>query len=232
MSKATCAIVDCGKPLYCRGWCSGHYQRWNKHGDPLGGKKSPAVLKAIDHEDGTRTCAHCHQRQPLEQYDLDKLATLGRRAKCKTCRCEQMKQWYAENQERQLERARKRFQRDIDKIRANDMARYRRDRDKRIALVTDSVHRRRASLYAAKRDKGISHISLRKRDGDLCCYCGITMDFKRGTGREFNPERATIEHVVALASGGTHTWENVALCCWQCNVRKNKTPLLEWLSRG
>lgn len=33
-----CSIPDCGKTvLNVRGWCSKHYQRWRKHGDPLGG---------------------------------------------------------------------------------------------------------------------------------------------------------------------------------------------------
>jgi hypothetical protein len=30
-----CTIPDCGKPHVARGYCGKHYQRWNKHGDPL-----------------------------------------------------------------------------------------------------------------------------------------------------------------------------------------------------
>ena len=37
MAKATCAIEDCDRPAKCRGWCSTHYQRWWRHGDPLAG---------------------------------------------------------------------------------------------------------------------------------------------------------------------------------------------------
>lgn len=32
-----CSIPDCGKPALKRGWCSSHYQRWLKGGDPLSG---------------------------------------------------------------------------------------------------------------------------------------------------------------------------------------------------
>lgn len=33
-----CTIRDCGKPSVARGWCEGHYRRWRRHGNPLGGK--------------------------------------------------------------------------------------------------------------------------------------------------------------------------------------------------
>ncbi len=38
-----CSIDGCGMPHYARGWCNAHYQRWTKHGDPLGGRTSPGV---------------------------------------------------------------------------------------------------------------------------------------------------------------------------------------------
>lgn len=30
-----CAVDDCDREIWCRGWCSVHYQRWRRHGDPL-----------------------------------------------------------------------------------------------------------------------------------------------------------------------------------------------------
>lgn len=30
----TCSFEECGQQTVCRGWCSKHYQRWRKHGDP------------------------------------------------------------------------------------------------------------------------------------------------------------------------------------------------------
>jgi 5-methylcytosine-specific restriction endonuclease McrA len=49
-------------------------------------------------------------------------------------------------------------------------------------------------------------------------------------GSTFVAERGTIKHRVPLAMGGTHTWDNVVLCCWQCNVRKNRRSADEWLA--
>lgn len=34
MPHSTCTFPQCEKPARCRGWCSAHYERWRKHGDP------------------------------------------------------------------------------------------------------------------------------------------------------------------------------------------------------
>lgn len=33
MSKPTCSIEGCSRPLVARGWCDTHYRRWKRHGD-------------------------------------------------------------------------------------------------------------------------------------------------------------------------------------------------------
>ena len=33
-----CLVDSCDQPRRARGWCNPHYQRWAKHGDPLGGR--------------------------------------------------------------------------------------------------------------------------------------------------------------------------------------------------
>lgn len=34
----TCSIEECKSTTYSRGWCSLHYRRWQRHGDPMGGR--------------------------------------------------------------------------------------------------------------------------------------------------------------------------------------------------
>lgn len=34
MANGTCSIDGCEKRHYARGWCSTHYDRWRRHGDP------------------------------------------------------------------------------------------------------------------------------------------------------------------------------------------------------
>lgn len=35
MAEGICSIGDCGRPVAARSWCSMHWQRWRRHGDPL-----------------------------------------------------------------------------------------------------------------------------------------------------------------------------------------------------
>jgi hypothetical protein len=42
----TCTIAGCEKAARRRGWCTAHYTRWRRHGDPLGG----ALPRGLDRE--------------------------------------------------------------------------------------------------------------------------------------------------------------------------------------
>ncbi len=53
------------------------------------------------------------------------------------------------------------------------------------------------------------------RDNYTCQYCG----------RHPRREDLTIDHIIPRSRGGRSTWENVALACLPCNVRKGcRTP--------
>jgi hypothetical protein len=38
-----CSIEGCEKPVQARGWCSAHWARWKRHGDPLGGRNTLTI---------------------------------------------------------------------------------------------------------------------------------------------------------------------------------------------
>lgn len=38
MTDRECSIEGCEKPVDAKGWCSAHWARWKRHGDPLGGQ--------------------------------------------------------------------------------------------------------------------------------------------------------------------------------------------------
>jgi 5-methylcytosine-specific restriction endonuclease McrA len=74
----------------------------------------------------------------------------------------------------------------------------------------------RRSIYK-KGDKIIPD-KVYERFGYLCCHCGInTFNVIRGLN---HPHEPTIDHVIPLSKGGTHTYHNVQLLCRQCNTHK------------
>lgn len=66
-------------------------------------------------------------------------------------------------------------------------------------------------------DRDISIERLLKRDGHYCYICNEKMDSELNTNDDYYP---SIEHVKALANGGTHTWNNVKLAHRKCNWEK------------
>lgn len=80
-------------------------------------------------------------------------------------------------------------------------------------------------------DSDITLEKLIKRDGMDCYICHkdcawddhtITSDGHFLIGKTY----PTIEHVIAISNGGTHSWDNVKVACYECNTKKG-TKLLD-----
>ena len=71
---------------------------------------------------------------------------------------------------------------------------------------------------------------LRRRDGDLCCWCHKPMLFADGKpGVQWSPLFATIEHIIPRCSGGSDDEDNLALAHRLCNQRRDKGASIEAL---
>lgn len=78
--------------------------------------------------------------------------------------------------------------------------------------------RRRAIIRGCKHTENIDPIKVFDRDGWLCHICGIQT--KREDRGGIKPEAPELDHIIPIAMGGTHTWDNVACSCRGCNIRK------------
>jgi len=85
------------------------------------------------------------------------------------------------------------------------MARYKRYKGKYY-----SPKRRR--VYAQGDD--IDHLTLFNLRGWVCYDCGEPVDPKR---RFPDPMAATVEHIIPISKGGTHTWDNCDMAHAKCN---------------
>jgi 5-methylcytosine-specific restriction endonuclease McrA len=72
-------------------------------------------------------------------------------------------------------------------------------------------------------DKGITWRALGQRDGWDCHLCGDLVEEKAGTAYE--PFGATVDHVISIVEGGTHTWDNVRLAHRRCNTSRGSKPV-------
>ena len=84
--------------------------------------------------------------------------------------------------------------------------------------------RRRAKIKAAMVDRDITLAGLFRRDGGVCQLCGkpCRLDdyvIQRGQ-KQCGDWYPSIDHIIPLAKGGRHSWENVQLAHRICNSRK------------
>lgn len=56
-----------------------------------------------------------------------------------------------------------------------------------------------------------------KRDKYKCCECGCRV-FKSKT---YRPDQATLDHVIPMSKGGSHTIDNIVTMCHTCNSSKS-----------
>lgn len=87
---AECSIEGCEGAVFARGWCSKHYTRWQRHGDPLKTtRQSPSTRNATE-----KHCPRCGNSKPIGEF--------GRRSNgnpkgyCRDCEARYQRQ-YAES---------------------------------------------------------------------------------------------------------------------------------------
>jgi 5-methylcytosine-specific restriction endonuclease McrA len=73
-------------------------------------------------------------------------------------------------------------------------------------------------IAAEKSGDDITWQELGERDGWVCHLCNGKV--KKLGGRAKQPKGATVDHLVPIADGGSHTWDNVALAHRSCNTSR------------
>lgn len=82
-------------------------------------------------------------------------------------------------------------------------------------------------------DESITLYEVYCKDKGVCYLCGKEVDWedKKPSYKTMicGSDYPTIDHVIPLKSGGTHTWENVRLACRACNCQKKEIPLEKYV---
>jgi hypothetical protein len=78
----------------------------------------------------------------------------------------------------------------------------------------------KAAGFGAKYDKSVKLSVLIKKQHGICQICGGKIDeTDKGNGTIGN-QYPTIDHIIPISLGGSHTWDNVQLAHMICNSRK------------
>lgn len=78
-------------------------------------------------------------------------------------------------------------------------------------------HRRARKLGTQVED--IDETFIYEHDRYACVYCG-------------SPFNLTLDHVMALANGGAHSYDNLVVACRSCNSSKRTQEVFQWLALG
>lgn len=94
------------------------------------------------------------------------------------------------------------------------------------ALNARQKDKRIRKIKSIKRDKGITLERLYQKSNGVCALCGSVCDWSDyiiTDSKTFiaNNRYPSIDHIIPLSKGGTHTWDNVQLACRICNSKKS-----------
>lgn len=85
--------------------------------------------------------------------------------------------------------------------------------------AAEEIHRRRTLMHkAAVGDIRQNREYANVLRSDPCSYCGASVEH--------------LDHILALADGGSHEWLNLTGACARCNASKGSKRLLFWLQRS
>ena len=76
-------------------------------------------------------------------------------------------------------------------------------------------HRKRAKHYGVEYEP-VNRYKVYERDNWTCVSCGIKVE----ATKEYAPHQASIDHIIPVSKGGSHTYDNVQTMCVTCNSLK------------
>lgn len=229
--RPRCVIPDCKDPLTqtAHGWCEFHYDRWRKTGDPLTPVTRNMTRGLACQADG------CDEERRKRDWCTDHYNAWRRHGdpnaprrrwserldECRLCGAptiRELRQYCSKACWVTAARARAKGKSEIPTtVRCSqcacliDVSR----RAGRQTRRTDTMVCR--DCVYPLRKHGVSPRALAREDGPGCGICGDDVDL---TLRRPDPMRASVDHKIPVARGGTSERANLQLAHLRCNMRK------------
>ena len=254
IAASACRVDGCPKPAgvpgTAKGYCSGHYQRLKKYGDPLGCHVptvgTPCTVDGCEHPIKARGWCGAHlsawQRHgdPLyrrrgevvngcricpecgEDKPLDQWS--ANRTYCRPCAAKRMRNRRQADPVAAARARRRQYETDPERHRERRRRWREANPERARAESRRNTQLRRAALLGVDAEV-FDDIEIFERDDWLCGICGTAIAPERTYP---DPHSVSLDHVLPLARGGAHTRSNVQAAHLQCNLRKhcNEAPLV------
>jgi hypothetical protein len=206
---------------YCSKYCAkAHYQEIHKDRQNAANKKCYQKHRAARLAAGRERRKTEHVKalnKKWREANPDKLAASEARRK------EKKRQHMREYNQRPevIERNRQWRQDNAAKILNDNRAWRAKNPERARDLWSRGVYVRRARLKAAGKEP-VSVAVVFERAGWRCELCGVKTPAElRGTYKSNAP---TVDHIIAVVRGGTHTYDNLRCACRKCNISRRERP--------
>ncbi len=168
-----------------------------------------------------KQCTKCREWKSIDELCVDKAEKDGIRTYCKECKNKKERERYANNSEKEKAKNRRWYAINLEK--AREMSRRfsaihpekAREREKRWRQQNPEKDIVKSEKRRALRKGNGGSISfdewmfIKKKYENRCLCCGRS------------DVRLTMDHIIPLKMGGTHTAENIQPLCRSCNARKS-----------
>jgi 5-methylcytosine-specific restriction endonuclease McrA len=170
-----------------------------------------------------KQCSSCKQIKPFDCFGKDRRSKTGFRSQCKDC-----ERKYEKSRDPEKKRAHAKKYREAHK--ETEKARYQNWKENNPQKY--NAHRKRMKVnrrrVVLEYDKDITIEVLYNRAAGICALCGGRCDYEdyvfRGETFIAGNHYPSIDHIVPISKGGSHTWDNVQLAHKQCNsIKSDKT---------
>ena len=142
---------------------------------------------------GARQCRLCDEWRPVAAFGPDRQSKYGIKVTCRECARAEYATWKSQNPDY-----------------FNEWGRANQDR-------RAAANQKRRAARLERESETISRLEVFQRDEYWCGICDGPID---ASAKWPDPESASLDHVVPLNRGGTHTYGNVQASHFACNCRK------------
>lgn len=160
-----------------------------------------------------KVCTLCKKEKPYKLFALSNKTKSGFGSRCKSCESERGKIRYQEIKDQAKQNAR--LYRNVNHSKRLDIERKSRLKNKEKNRPSKNARQSIRNKTLSKTPFLILEKELQKIYSSPCFMCGCK-------------ENQSLDHIIPISRGGTHSVGNIMTLCKNCNASKHSRTITEW----